>query len=325
MKFSEVWGVTNFKPFSLGNYERKFATKNPPSFHAGGWGKFHHLNLLGAALRNVSESCIGWCQFIRREVLHIKGHLLLGHNCGQWYEDGGLSSKRNLQDPGCSFTSNTDSVSAPDTLKTVTSLNSEKNEGGGGNSGGENIPFADWNVSSVVFQKNSRRLKLSISENTPHGRCRQGPGSVDPRFPAGLPFPVPEIQEFVAFRDPGKFFQQFSRDFPGVFPENPRTDPGNSHSLLEFSECWSLEMPQEPFSRPQPQYWIKILDPWMQYFYPVLGWVWHPYREIHNSSQHPYWIKIDFPYHKSPPQKRFWTPHLWYDFPPPLFTQCHSP
>ena len=23
-------------------------------------------------------------------------------------------------------------------------------------------------------------------------------------------------------------------------------------------------------------------------------------------------------YHKSPPQKRFWTPHLWYDFPPPL-------
>ena len=54
-------------------------------------------------------------------------------------------------------------------------------------------------------------------------------------------------------------------------------------------------MPQEPFSRPQPQYWIKILDPWMQYFYPVLGWVWHPYREIHNSSQHPYWIKIDFP------------------------------
>ena len=30
-------------------------------------------------------------------------------------------------------------------------------------------------------------------------------------------------------------------------------------------------MPQEPFSRPQPQYWIKFLDPWMQDFYPVLG------------------------------------------------------
>ena len=32
VKISEVWGVTNFKPFSLGKYERKFATKNPPSF-----------------------------------------------------------------------------------------------------------------------------------------------------------------------------------------------------------------------------------------------------------------------------------------------------
>ena len=87
-----------------------------------------------------------------------------------------------------------------------------------------------------VDQKNSRRLELSISKNTPHGRWGQSLGRVDPRFPAGLPFPVPEILEFLAFRDPGKIFQQFSRDFPGVFPENPRTDPGNSHSLLEFSE-----------------------------------------------------------------------------------------
>ena len=68
------------------------------------------------------------------------------------------------------------------------------------------------------------------------GRWGQGPGSVDRRFPAGLPFPVPEILEFVAFRDSGKIFQQFSRDFPGVFLENPRKDPGNSHSLLEFSD-----------------------------------------------------------------------------------------
>ena len=59
---------------------------------------------------------------------------------------------------------------------------------------------------------------------------------MDPRFPAGLPFPVPEILDFVAFRDSGKIFQLFSRDFPGVFLENPRRDPGNSHSLLEFSD-----------------------------------------------------------------------------------------
>ena len=85
-------------------------------------------------------------------------------------------------------------------------------------------------------QKNSRRLELSISKNTPHGRWGQGPGSVDPRFPAGLPFPVPEILEFVAFGGSGKFFQQFSRNFPGTFLQNSRKDPRNSHGLLEFSE-----------------------------------------------------------------------------------------
>ena len=54
-------------------------------------------------------------------------------------------------------------------------------------------------------------------------------------------------------------------------------------------------MPQEPSSRPQLQFWIKFLDPWMQDFYPVLAGVWHRYREIHNSSQHLHWIKIGFP------------------------------
>ena len=89
-----------------------------------------------------------------------------------------------------------------------------------------------------IFQKkrNSRRLELSISKNTPQGRWGQGPGSVDPRFPAGLSFPVPEILEFVAFSDSGDFFQQFSRNFPGTFLQNSRKDPRNSYSLLEFSE-----------------------------------------------------------------------------------------
>ena len=45
-------------------------------------------------------------------------------------------------------------------------------------------------------------------------------------------------------------------------------------------------MPQEPSSRPQPQYWIKFLDPWMQDFYPVLGWGLAPVQGEHNSSQH---------------------------------------
>ena len=88
------------------------------------------------------------------------------------------------------------------------------------------------------FQENSSKLELSISKNTPHGRWGQGPGTVYPRFPAGLPFPVPEILVFVAFGDSGKSFQQFSRNFPGTFLQNSRTDPRNSHSLLEFSEIW---------------------------------------------------------------------------------------
>ena len=47
---------------------------------------------------------------------------------------------------------------------------------------------------------------------------------------------MPEILEFVAFRDSGNIFQQFSRDFPGVSSGTPERDPGNSHSLLEFSK-----------------------------------------------------------------------------------------
>ena len=51
-------------------------------------------------------------------------------------------------------------------------------------------------------QKSSRRLELSISKNTPHGRWGQCPGSVDPRFPAGLPFPASEILELQSPRPP---------------------------------------------------------------------------------------------------------------------------
>ena len=89
--------------------------------------------------------------------------------------------------------------------------------------------MASARLSCGIVRKTSRRLELSVLKDIPHGRWGRGPGSVDPGFPAGLPFPVPEILELVAFRDSGKLFQQFSRDFPGVFLENPRTDPGNSH------------------------------------------------------------------------------------------------
>ena len=87
-------------------------------------------------------------------------------------------------------------------------------------------------VLRTLIQKNSRRLELSISKNTLHGRWGQGPGSEDPRFPAGLPFLAPEILEFVAFRDSGKF----SSNFPGTFPEfSSRTPKQTLETTTAFS------------------------------------------------------------------------------------------
>ena len=55
-------------------------------------------------------------------------------------------------------------------------------------------------------------------------------------YKVSVSFSCPKILELEAFCYSEKFFQQISQDFPGVFLGNPRTDPGNSHSLLEFSE-----------------------------------------------------------------------------------------
>ena len=49
------------------------------------------------------------------------------------------------------------------------------------------------------------------------------------------------------------------------------------------------------FLQTQPQCWVKFLDPWVQDFYPTLGWgLATSYRE-HSSSQHPHWIKVGLP------------------------------
>ena len=80
-----------------------------------------------------------------------------------------------------------------------------------------------------VIQKNSRRLELSISKNTPHGRWGQGPGSVDPRFPAGLPLGS---------------ISRFGKIFPAIFPGLSRTFPP--------------EPPNRPRKQPQPSrvFWV---------------------------------------------------------------------
>ena len=93
------------------------------------------------------------------------------------------------------------------------------------------VSAASLHLIKSEVQKNSRRLELSISRNTPHGRWGECPGTMDPRFPAGLPFPVPEILEFVAFCDSGK-------NLPAIFP-------GLSRSFLR-------ERPNRPRKQPQP-------------------------------------------------------------------------
>ena len=80
-------------------------------------------------------------------------------------------------------------------------------------------------------------------KNTPHGRWGQSPGRVDPRFPAGLPFLVPEIPEFVAFHNSGKC----SSYFPGTFPE---FSSGTSEQTPETATTFSsfLRLPCDPES-----------------------------------------------------------------------------
>ena len=94
-----------------------------------------------------------------------------------------------------------------------------------------NLLSLDGRNRAIVIAESLARVSEKLEKagtvdfkKTPHPEGRDKvPGSVDPRFPAGLHFPVPEVLEFVAFRDSGNVFQQFPRDFPGVFVGNPRT------------------------------------------------------------------------------------------------------
>ena len=55
-------------------------------------------------------------------------------------------------------------------------------------------------------------------------------------FPAGLPFPVPEILEFVAFRYSDNFSSSFPQDFLRVFLGNsPETATAFSSFLINLS------------------------------------------------------------------------------------------
>ena len=73
-----------------------------------------------------------------------------------------------------------------------------------------------------------------------------------PKVPGRFAFPGARNPRICSISRFGKTVPViFPRDFPGVFLGNPRTDPGNSHSLLEFSDLrlqTQLQMPTKMFS-----------------------------------------------------------------------------
>ena len=80
-------------------------------------------------------------------------------------------------------------------------------------------------------QKNSRRLELSISNNTLEGGDKCGP-----KVPGRFAFLVPEVLSFVAFRDSEIFSSYFlgtSRSFPGEPPNRLKKQPQPFSSFLD--------------------------------------------------------------------------------------------
>ena len=95
-------------------------------------------------------------------------------------------------------------------------------------------------VSLVFFSLRNSLVFLTVFclfQTRPARKVGTRSGQGRPKVPGRFAFPGARNPRICSISRSGKnFIRQFSRDFPGVFPENPRTDPGNSHSLLEFSE-----------------------------------------------------------------------------------------
>ena len=100
---------------------------------------------------------------------------------------------------------------------------------------GSSIPRAAQYLQETAGSEKLEKAGTVDSKNTSHRRWGQGPGSVDPRSPAGLPFPVPEIPEFVAFRDSQK---SFCSNSPGLSLEfssgTPKQTPETATAFSSF-------------------------------------------------------------------------------------------
>ena len=100
---------------------------------------------------------------------------------------------------------------------------------------------------STPSGKLERAATVGFQKNTPHRRqVPKVQGSVDPRFPAGLRSPAPEILEFLACCDSGKSssnFPKLSRSFPLGAPEKfPETATAFSSFLTQFQKVWTSKL-----------------------------------------------------------------------------------
>ena len=103
--------------------------------------------------------------------------------------------------------------------------------GGRKHTEGDSVACFLWGHKSEKLEKAGT---VDSKKNTPRARWGPGPGGVDTRFPAGLPFPVPEILEFMAFRDACRFFQRFSRTFPEFSSGTPEQTPETATAFSSF-------------------------------------------------------------------------------------------
>ena len=84
-------------------------------------------------------------------------------------------------------------------------------------------------LSLRTCQKNSRRLELSISKNTPHGRSAEGPGQCGPNVCDRFAFPGARNPRICSISRSGKnfpaIFPALSWSFPRESPNRPRKQP----------------------------------------------------------------------------------------------------
>ena len=122
-----------------------------------------------------------------------------------------------------------------------------------------------------ILSKNSLAITDFHAKKTQHVQLFENP------LPGTPPFAIPKFgKRFSSFFCWGKIIRSI---FPSKTP--PQISPSNfttrfwvvAGPKIYAVQNWILEMPyKEPFSRPQPQYRIKFLDPWLHDFYPALGW-----------------------------------------------------